>query len=132
MPSANNYRGAGAYGPLPGGDGRSYNDPYGDTAYMPSGYSRDASTVSMIPKPVSHDHTLEPMTEDRVRTDPRYRDGSVTPPPTPEEYEFLTEGGGIPWAKMRTKEFWMQKKVISERLFIGDYFVLCADEGARL
>ena len=99
---------------------------------MPSGHSRDGSAVSMIPKPVSYDHTLEPLTEDQARTDPRYRDGSATPPPTPEEYEFLNDKGGIPWAKMRTKEFWMQKKVISACLFTRNYFVSCADEGMCL
>lgn len=49
-----------------------------------------------------------------MAADPRFRDGAQTPPPTLEEAKFLSDKGGIPWAKMKSKEFWMRKKVISE------------------
>ena len=89
------------------GGGRQYN-----TQHASPTQTWDPSSTTLS-KPPLYNARVEPVAEEDLVNHPRYRDGAVTPPPTPEEAKFLADDGGIPWDKLRTKEFWLKKKTIS-------------------
>lgn len=49
-----------------------------------------------------------------VTVDSPNRDGTMTPPPTLQEVRFLAQSGMISWDRIRSKEFWFRKKIVSE------------------
>ena len=42
------------------------------------------------------------------------RDSAATPPSTLKEARFLAQSGMISWDRIRSKEFWFRKKIVSE------------------
>lgn len=97
-------------------------DPSNTTLYRPSSVDEgleleprrtsERDGVSHCIGRASPELELAPMDEDEARADPRFRDGARTPPPTPKEMKFLTEGDGTDLRKLGTKEYWKSKEAI--------------------